>query len=971
MKTTFRLVVLFSLLFGNSVYAQESKENSQTLSLDGEWEIIFDSENRGKEKGWYLDENFDQQSNKREIKVPSCWEEIEKDYEGVAFYRRKFNVPESWEGRIVQLHFDAVNFKSEVWINDQEVGFHEGGYTPFDFRIDKLLKAGEENTVTLRVVSAIIMSGKETIDGTIGKQQAPQWRGGIAGGIWQSVKLKSTGNAGISDVFIQPKIADNSVKIDLDLENTTFDELVAEVDVVLSSPEGSVVAKEKNEVSLFPGSNKSEWNLTIPNAQYWSGENPYLYKAEINVNIDGNKSDSFESRFGMREFTVKNDQYFLNGKPIYLRGCFFEGLYPVKGAYPDSEEMARKEIMLAKEAGFNMIRPWRKPPPQMWLDLCDELGVLTVGSNVVECMFHPLSSTSLTHWVENEIRETIMRDRNRTCVIMWELFNEIQRPVLAQMLQPMSNMARELDPTRMILDESGGFGEGARLYLPYERIGQKFNDVHDYVGSQVTEDFFDGYRLIGTTPEERENMGYEKIKIPGKNVVPGRMTFVSEMGYGSLPNLVDNIKRFEEEGNEKMPAARYTKRIADQTTEAMKLTGFDEIYPDLEKFCLDQQIEHGRVNKRLIEAVRSNPNAAGYCIHALTGGDWVIGAGLLDLWRNPKTAAYEKTKEGNQDRIVSIRVLPRNIYAEKGGDLQITGVNVLEDIDTKINIEIVSENGETILKEKLKAKLGNGINELYNSSLKTEQLKGEYTVKVSVEDRKGNLIASNERSFDVFRKEQHEVPKAKIAIIDPLKSMIPFLKEKGIGFEIFGDNTDINTPVFVASVAPKMEKYNEDIRKVTAFADKGGKVVHLQMGNRVKLFMEPRVEGSPFNAEPTLSKGLWSGYPHIVRKHKIFEGLPTECIMNNVYENISPHFSMNKQPTPYIMGTVFYFYYTGPQLDNDYYLGPDNVSWASDIQIIKHGKGKVLLSTLKLVQNLGKDPVADMVFYNMIEFIGQ
>ena len=69
--------------------------------------------------------------------------------------------------------------------------------------------------------------------------------------------------------------------------------------------------------------------------------------------------------------------------------------------------------------------------------------------------------------IENELRKTILSNRNRTCIVQWELFNEINRPILTQMLHKMAMLARDLDPSRMILDESGGWGEGANLYLPY------------------------------------------------------------------------------------------------------------------------------------------------------------------------------------------------------------------------------------------------------------------------------------------------------------------------------------------------------------------------------------------------------------------------------------------------------------------------------------------------------------------------
>ena len=85
--------------------------------------------------------------------------------------------------------------------------------------------------------------------------------------------------------------------------------------------------------------------------------------------------ECLQTTFGFREFTVKDDRFYLNDKPIYLKAAFFEGLYPIKLAHPDSKEMVIKEIMMAKKAGFNMIRPWRKPPPPMWLKIADSLGV--------------------------------------------------------------------------------------------------------------------------------------------------------------------------------------------------------------------------------------------------------------------------------------------------------------------------------------------------------------------------------------------------------------------------------------------------------------------------------------------------------------------------------------------------------------------------------------------------------------------
>ena len=234
------------------------------------------------------------------------------------------------------------------------------------------------------------------------------------------------------------------------------------------------------------------------------------------------------------------------------------------------------------------------------------------------------------------------------------------------------------------------------MYLPYQSAATRFNDIHDYPGQQINDEVFQKLLLTGSkTHDEMRQMGL-RGRLPGNNVVPGLMTFFSELGYGSLPDLVDNNRRFAEIGNPIAPPALYHRRLADQQRQALKESGFDKIYPDLQRFCLDQQQIHGTANKRMIEAVRCNPNVRGYCIHALTAGDWIMGAGLLDLFRNPKTYAYEATKAANQPRVLSIRVRPRNVYADRGTKIEVTGVNDTNAVEGDLKLEIVTSDGEVV-----------------------------------------------------------------------------------------------------------------------------------------------------------------------------------------------------------------------------------------------------------------------------------
>jgi beta-galactosidase len=947
------------------------------LSLNGNWEIIFDDKNEGVDQNWHLNERYDQHPDIRQITVPSCWEEYEKNYEGAAFYRKKFVIPEGWKDKIIELEFDASNYMTQVWLNEQVVGFHEGGYTPFRFRIDKLAKPGGQNVLTVRVISPIILTDKR-IDG-LGRQEVPMWRGAITGGIWQPVSLVSKGSVGIKDVFIDPNINTGRAVFDIEVENNKAYTESVEIYLRILTASGEEAIAKKEMISALPGKNMIRWEMPISNPHYWSPKNPYLYAAEIGINLDGAVSDTWTHKFGMREFTAKDNKFYLNKEPIYLKASFFEGLYPVKLAYPDSREMAIKEITLAKEAGFNMIRPWRKPAPPMWLDLCDSIGMMTVGSLVVECMHRPISTPRLPFVVENELRETITKNRNRTCIVQWELFNEINRPILAQMLNSMSVLARELDPTRMILDESGGWGAGANVYLPYQRSPIKFNDIHHYSGSQIHEKEYNGYLAIAKTEEEIKALGLGNAIGYGKNVVNGKMSYVSELGYGSTPDLTINNPLFKQKGNPIVAPTIYHRKMADEAEIALKKAGFDHIYPNIQDFYLEQQKMHGIANKRIIEAVRSNSSIAGYCVHALVGGDWVIGAGLLDLWRNPKTMVYEMTKAASQEQIVAIRILPRNVYANKGAMLEIKGISELETEPADIAISIKSNKGKTVFSKTLKKDFMHGISTLFSDKIVATKLKGNYEVNVRVTDNDGELITSNVQPFDVFTEKQLQVPKTIIAVVDPAQSLEQFLRYKNMEVVPFNTDTDVNTLVIVGEAQRSNEAYVQRVEAVREFVKKGGDAIFLEVpGHPIKRLHvggelnEVEMDALPFGVElhsPWVTLGGWAGKPHIVTDHPVFKGLPTEMIMHGVYENVHPKVSMSKQKGKYVAGLVGYDHFPNMDIMIRHYNGPGDTWWAADVLEAEIGNGRMLLSTLDLINHLDNDPVAEKILFNMINYM--
>lgn len=630
--------------------------------------------------------------------------------------------------------------------------------------------------------------------------ETPQWRGSYTGGIWQDVYLSFTGHTYLNDVFITGNYETGEIKIENEIINGLGD---GQYKITVDVNQNKVFEKtfELNNSNLKI---KELLDFKIKNHKNWSPNHPNLYEINVKLFKVINKSsdslieflDNVSERFGFREFTVKNNKFYLNGKPLYLKAAFFEGLYPVKLSYPDSKEMMVKEILLAKEAGFNMIRPWRKPPPKEWLHLTDSLGVLTVGSMAIECMDMPIETAYLPKRVENEITQSILRDRNHPSIVQWELFNEIRRPVLANMLKPMSLKARELDPTRMILDESGGWAEGANLYLPYSNIAFKFNDIHNYPGPNINNNKFDGFLTIGNTAEENKKRGLN-ARTPGRNVVPNIPSYVSEIGYGSLPDLEENEKDFIKKGNPITYPYLYHLNYNKEINKKLIETGLIKIFKNASNFYKKQQEIHGIANKRMIEAIRSNPNVIGYCVHALTAGDWIIGAGLLDIWRNPKGLAYDKTKEANRSKLAVLRTNKRNYF--EGEKVIISRILINENSSDMNTVKLsVYKQKDLIFNDDVEIKLNNGITELEKIDLGTNLSVGEYEVKISlITDNTVNYTTSI--NFNIFLID-NSTKRESVAIIKEEKKITSFFDKHEIDYEIFSEFTSIETPVIINSI---------------------------------------------------------------------------------------------------------------------------------------------------------------------------
>ena len=376
----------------------------------------------------------------------------------------------------------------------------------------------------------------------------------------------------------------------------------------------------------------------------------------------------------------------------------------------------------------------------------------------------------------------------------------------------------------------------------------------------------------------------------------------------------------------------------------------------------------------MVEAIRSNPMVRGYCVHALTGGDWVLGAGLLDLWRNPKESYYG-TKEANAPRYLAVRVMPRNIYATDGARVRVTGINDLADVKGSLHVKLVSADGTLVKEWSVQEDLTYGVNRMLEEVLDSSSLRGAYDAQVVFKAEDGSVIAENTFGFDVFNEQDLTVPAAKVAVLDSAGLLTPFLKKEGVPFVVFDENTPESMPVFIVDNEAKSKALKAKFQTLENFVKQGGTAVYLQAmlrpGNQYWSGKLPSDEVLPIKKGKKHALGLWVGVSHIVTDHPVFEGLPVNCMMGQEYENVWSPYVLKDMGNDLIVGSISYGFYAGDKTHMQSYVGPEPAFYGMDMGVVKHGEGRYVLSTLRLVENLGSDPVADKILFNLINWTAE
>lgn len=343
-------------------YPRPIMERSEWSNLNGLWNYTIQPLGKG------IPTSFD-----GEILVPFA---IESSLSGVGrilgenknlWYQRSFIIPSKWKGKKILLHFGAVDWKTEVWVNNIKVGEHTGGFTPFSFDITQALD-GSKNTLVVKVWDP-------TDKGTQPRgKQVSQPRGiwyTPVSGIWQTVWLEPVADHYITNVRTTPDIDTNGVKVKVETDN----DRVSDKFEVKVFDEGQLVA-------MGTSINGLPVEISMPvDVKLWSPDNPFLYQMEVSLFSEGKRIDCIKSYMAMRKFSMKRDEkgivrLQLNNKDLFQFGPLDQGWWP-DGLYTaPTDEALRYDIKKTKDFGFNMIRKHIKVEPARWYTYCDQMGII-------------------------------------------------------------------------------------------------------------------------------------------------------------------------------------------------------------------------------------------------------------------------------------------------------------------------------------------------------------------------------------------------------------------------------------------------------------------------------------------------------------------------------------------------------------------------------------------------------------------
>ena len=438
-------------------------ERDNWMCLNGEWDFSLD------------EKKFD-----RTIIVPFAFEtELsgigDKEFHKMVWYRKTFKLPERMKAKRVILHFGAVDYACDLWVNGTYIREHKGGQTSFSADITEAVAADDENVIELKV-----FDDYEDMEMPRGKQFWEQESRGIfytrTTGIWQSVWIEAVEPLYLESCYITPEFDDKCVCFEYRLSRSGAS--AVEFSIAFEGKFAACVSAVPNgkkgmvKVQLDQTGLKS-WNFEEELA--WTPETPRLFVVEIRTYDEKGVTDLVRTYFGMRKVSIDNGKFMLNNREYYQKLVLDQGYWEESLLTAPSDEAFIKDIELTKAMGFNGVRKHQKVEDPRYLYHADRLGLLVWGELGSAYLYsREYAGRMYTEWIE-----AVKRDYNHPCIVAWTPLNEswgVQEIKADKYQQAHCNalvyMIKSVDTSRVVIDNDG-----------WEHTCGDLLTIHDYTAS--------------------------------------------------------------------------------------------------------------------------------------------------------------------------------------------------------------------------------------------------------------------------------------------------------------------------------------------------------------------------------------------------------------------------------------------------------------------------------------------------------
>lgn len=460
-----KLVVIFLFLavshlgvLGQEFAYELPKKTNQVknpiLSLNGEWQF-----------------QFDKQSDWTAIQVPgeAVMQGYGIEHDKSFFYKRKFTLPKDFKGKKIVLRFDGVYSQATLSINGKVIRTHKGGFTRWETDISPYVNFDKENEVFLEVQDKL-----DDISYASGYAHHP------IGGILRDVTLFATAVNSIYDFGVETDLDQHFKDAVLKLNYTLQEAQGIIVHYALYDSKNKLVPESEQQFVVNKGHNSN--SFPIANPLKWDAEHPNLYRLDVKIKKDGHDTYAFSKAIGFREVKIIEDQMFVNGKPVKLRGANRHDVHPTLGRvsvpYYDS-----LDVKLFKDAHINFVRTSHYPPSERFVEFCNRYGIYVEVETAVcfvdtyrQKNYAPGATQNDPNHTDqylSQCREMVNTFRTHPSVIIWSIGNE---SIYGSNFRKSWDLVKNTDQTRPVIwSYPGSQSSDAKIY---EILSMHYQDVN-------------------------------------------------------------------------------------------------------------------------------------------------------------------------------------------------------------------------------------------------------------------------------------------------------------------------------------------------------------------------------------------------------------------------------------------------------------------------------------------------------------